>query len=156
MPKHTTGVPIDGHSEYEWDIYKKSPPMSTYTVAMVVVDSSLYNFTETHSGNIGIRAWYRLNNSHDPNDYHVDPYHKMELNANYTSNLLKFFEGYFNVDYKLPKLDSILYTKHPYWAMENWGLISYNSWKFADRLIISHELSHNWFGNLITCKSFNE
>ena len=152
MPKSATGLYRTGHPGYEWDVYEKSPPMSTYTVAMVVVDSSLYNFTETNARDVGIRAWYRLN-SEDPDE---EPYHKMHLNANYTAKFLTFFESYFNIEYKLPKLDSIAYTWHPYTAMENWGLISYSSRTFVDRQLIAHEVSPNWFGNLITCKSINE
>ena len=152
MPKYKTGLLIPAHPGYEWDFYEKSPPMSTYTVAMVVLDNSLYNFTETNARDIQIRAWHPLK-------WHADvlqPYHRMELNANYTVKFLIFFEDYFNIDYKLPKLDSIMYTTNFQTATENWGLISYREDKFVYPPTVAHELSHNWFGNLITCKSFNE
>ncbi len=76
---------------------------------------------------------------------------------------LLFFEEYF--DYKFPfnKCDFVLVEKSKYSAMENVGLITINDLKMVfknttkfDEMerfrIISHEISHMWFGNLVTMK----
>lgn len=78
---------------------------------------------------------------------------------------LKFFEEYFNIKYPLPKLDMIAIPDFGSGAMENWGLVTYREVyllydpvasslksKFRIASVISHELAHQWFGNLVTMK----
>eukprot|EP00929_Paragymnodinium_shiwhaense_P078270 TRINITY_DN40547_c0_g1_i1.p1 TRINITY_DN40547_c0_g1~~TRINITY_DN40547_c0_g1_i1.p1 ORF type:complete len:870 (-),score=221.05 TRINITY_DN40547_c0_g1_i1:33-2642(-) len=74
-----------------------------------------------------------------------------------------YFSSYFGTPYPLPKMDLIAIPDFPIGAMENWGLLTYR----ADALlcqessastmrkqricsIVSHEISHMWFGNLVT------
>ncbi|XP_048858596.1 glutamyl aminopeptidase-like isoform X2 [Brienomyrus brachyistius] len=83
--------------------------------------------------------------------------------ANVTKVIFDYFESYFNMTYSLPKLDKIAIPDFGTGAMENWGLItyressllydasessSYNKMNVAS--IISHELVHQWFGNIVT------
>ncbi len=76
---------------------------------------------------------------------------------------LEFFEEYFGVEYMLPKLDLIALPDFGAGAMENWGAIVFKEPYFLfdpqttspryKRLIaevIAHEISHQWFGNLVT------
>ncbi|GIY99957.1 glutamyl aminopeptidase [Caerostris extrusa] len=88
---------------------------------------------------------------------------------NLTLNLLKSFEEYFDVPYSLPKLDSVIIENYTVPAMEHWGIISYNTKRFlvdenystykrmieVDR-VIAHEIVHQWFGNLVTMKWWND
>jgi len=77
--------------------------------------------------------------------------------------ILKFFEDYFNVKFPLPKQDMIAIPDFAAGAMENWGLITYRetallykegvsaaSNKQRIAIVVSHELAHQWFGNLVT------
>jgi aminopeptidase N len=45
-------------------------------------------------------------------------------------------------------------------AMENWGLITgsedLGSPEFASRLVLAHEVAHQWFGNVVTMTWWNE
>ncbi|CAB1433690.1 unnamed protein product [Pleuronectes platessa] len=88
---------------------------------------------------------------------------------NKTGPILKFFEGYYNSSYPLPKSDQIALPDFNAGAMENWGLITYretallydeavssNSNKERIAAIIAHELAHMWFGNLVTIKWWND
>jgi aminopeptidase N len=78
-------------------------------------------------------------------------------------SLLKYFNDYFGVKYPLPKLDLIAVPGGFGGAMENWGGITF----FESRLlfdaatspqdarrgifsILSHEMAHQWFGDLVT------
>lgn len=74
---------------------------------------------------------------------------------------IDFYESYFKVNYPFNKYDQIFCPEYNVGAMENVGLVTYNEsfiWKspptqrsktiFA--IIIIHELSHQWFGNLVT------
>uniref|UniRef100_A0A8D3DIL8 Aminopeptidase n=1 Tax=Scophthalmus maximus TaxID=52904 RepID=A0A8D3DIL8_SCOMX len=71
--------------------------------------------------------------------------------------------------YPLPKSDQIALPDFNAGAMENWGLITYretallydeafssNSNKERIATIISHELAHMWFGNLVTLRWWND
>jgi tricorn protease interacting factor F2/3 len=81
---------------------------------------------------------------------------------------LEYYESYFGTPYVLPKLHLIGVPEFAAGAMENWGAVTFreaalyvdkNS-SFATRKsvaqIISHELAHQWFGNLVTMKWWND
>lgn len=82
---------------------------------------------------------------------------------------LDFFENYFGVPYPLPKLDVIGLPDFSAGAMENWGLITFReSVLYVDPksssidtkqfvcMVVSHEIAHQWFGNLVTMKWWND
>jgi len=85
-----------------------------------------------------------------------------------TEELLKYYDDYFGIKYPLPKLDQIAIPGGFSGAMENWGGITYNeslllydpktSSEQTKRDIyvdIAHEMSHQWFGNLVTMAWWN-
>jgi len=86
------------------------------------------------------------------------------------SALLSYYNDYFGIRYPLPKLDLIAAPgAGGFSAMENWGAIFY----FEDALlvdpklstesdrqqvaiVIAHEMSHQWFGDLVTMDWWND
>jgi aminopeptidase N len=81
------------------------------------------------------------------------------------THILPFYEDYFGVRYPLPKLDLIAGPGQSqfFGAMENWGAIFFFDRDLlvdpklstqGDRLTvyidIAHEMSHQWFGDLVT------
>lgn len=83
--------------------------------------------------------------------------------------LLELYESYFGIAYPLPKLDLIAVPDFAAGAMENWGAITfrenlllYDPKKSSTRTkqlvaeVISHELAHQWFGNLVTMRWWND
>jgi tricorn protease interacting factor F2/3 len=82
--------------------------------------------------------------------------------------ILAAYEVYYGIPYPLPKLDLIAVSEASFGAMENWGAITFaetrllidaNSTSFARRDVfetISHEVAHQWFGDLVTMKAWNE
>jgi aminopeptidase N len=80
------------------------------------------------------------------------------------ARLLQFYNGYFNIRYPLPKLDLVAAPGSIQGSsMENWGAIFYSQTDLlfdpaksteSDRqrvfLVVSHEMAHQWFGDLVT------
>jgi aminopeptidase N len=80
-----------------------------------------------------------------------------------TEKVLPYYNRYFGIRYPLPKLDQIAIPGGFDGAMENWGGITYNeSMLLFDPqtsslqtkrdifVTVSHEMAHQWFGNLVT------
>jgi aminopeptidase N len=82
--------------------------------------------------------------------------------------LLRYFNDYFAIKYPLPKLDLIAVPHGYVTAMEHWGAITFReslllfdpaaSAGSARRnifVLIAHEISHQWLGNLVTMGWWN-
>jgi tricorn protease interacting factor F2/3 len=90
------------------------------------------------------------------------------LPLEYARKFIRFFEGYFGVKYPLPKVDFIAIPDFAAGAMENWGAITFretallvgtdSSIATKQRVaeVIAHELTHQWFGDLVTMKWWND
>lgn len=81
---------------------------------------------------------------------------------------LSTFEKYFGIPYPLKKLDMVGIPEFSMGAMENWGLVTFreSALLFTDssslnvkKIIaetVCHELAHQWFGNLVTMRWWND
>uniref|UniRef100_A0A673IE12 Aminopeptidase n=1 Tax=Sinocyclocheilus rhinocerous TaxID=307959 RepID=A0A673IE12_9TELE len=131
--------------------------MSTYLLAFIVSD---FGFIEQNMDKLQIRIFARQEAINAGQG---------EYALNVTGPILKFFEKYYNVPYPLPKSDQIALPDFNAGAMENWGLITYretallydeeissNGNKESIVTIIAHELAHQWFGNLVTLRWWND
>jgi len=94
---------------------------------------------------------------------------KGKLSLDFTKKFLSEYEKYFGIKYPLPKLDMIAIPDFAAGAMENWGAITFreaillydpktSSTRTKQYIaeVISHELAHQWFGNLVTMKWWND
>jgi aminopeptidase N len=86
-----------------------------------------------------------------------------------TKAILHYYNNYYAMKYPLPKLDQIAVPDFQAGAMENWGAIIYRE---TDLLIdertsslgakqgvadtIAHEIAHQWFGDLVTMKWWDD
>jgi len=152
MPIREKGVAMERDEEYVWDHFQNSVKMSTYLVAFVI---SKFEYRESEQSDSGVwkfRIWTRK-----------DALSQTEYARSIGPKMLKFFEDYFQVPFPLPKQDMIAAPDFAAGAMENWGLITYretallykpgvsaasNTQRIA--YVVSHELAHQWFGNLVT------
>jgi tricorn protease interacting factor F2/3 len=88
-----------------------------------------------------------------------------ETALDYGKKFLKYYDDYFGVKYPLPKMDFIAVPDFAIGGMENWGAITYSEiGLLVDKKAISvgakqriaeltsHELAHQWFGDLVTMK----
>jgi aminopeptidase N len=85
----------------------------------------------------------------------------------YTKDGLAYYDQYFGIDYPFKKYDQILVPQFIYGAMENAGAVTFTETRFisdnapteerAQQLgsVILHEMSHQWFGDLVTMRWWN-
>jgi len=90
--------------------------------------------------------------------------HNAQYAAEVTGEILEWLEGYFGIPYPYAKLDSVaLPIAFGFGAMENAGLVTYNQQLLLGDpdndsesrqrryfSVATHELAHQWFGNLVT------
>ena len=149
MPSKEEGVVMEEDEGYLWDHYPKSVNMSTYLLKWVV---SKYGYAEavTKRG-VKVRAFYGKNATES-----------MSYAAQNGAKIIDHLEQVFKMEYQLPKMDMVTVPLFRYGAMEEWGLMSFhmkylqheeehNSRRFWVDLVVSHELVHQWAGNLVTC-----
>ena len=91
-----------------------------------------------------------------------------QLPLEYLRSFLAFYESYFRIKFPLPKIDMIAVPDFEAGAMENWGAITFretdllcdekSSVAIKQRVatVIAHEMAHQWFGDLVTMKWWND
>ena len=89
--------------------------------------------------------------------------HQAQFALDVKAKALPVYEEIFDVEYPLPKLDTLVASAFDAGAMENWGLITGRTTVFlwdpkksslaAKKRVIdvqSHECAHMWFGNVVS------
>ncbi|OWF44859.1 Endoplasmic reticulum aminopeptidase 2 [Mizuhopecten yessoensis] len=138
------------------DTFQQTVKMSTYLVAFVVCDFQSVNRTTSQGTKVRVYA----------------PPHQISQ-ANFALDtavkVLDFYNKLFGIKYPLPKQDLVALPDFAAGAMENWGLITFQLTAILldpdvssarDRqyvvIVIAHELAHQWFGNLVSLKWWND
>ena len=137
--------------------FEQTPRMSSYLLAFVV--GELHKKTACTKSGVEVNIWATPAQSEDTLDFALD----------IATRSIDFYNEYFGVPYPLPKSDHVALPDFSSGAMENWGLITYReSCLLADpkltpesskrfiATVIAHELSHQWFGNLVTMQWWND
>lgn len=137
-------------------VFKETPMMSTYLLAFACGEID-YQERITESG-VTIRSYAT-----------PDKKHMTAFSLDIAEKSLAFFEDYFGVEYPLDKLDLLALPDFSSGAMENWGLITFRETallindgsdnidvKQQITLVICHEISHQWFGNLVTMEWWDD
>ena len=136
--------------------FAETPIMSTYLLAFIVGDLACIE-DRTDDG-VLMRVWATRGNE-DKGRFALET----------SIDLLDYFHEYFGVPYPLTKLDHIAIPDFAAGAMENWGAITYrevallvdpeNSSAGTREIvaaIVSHEMAHQWFGNLVTMEWWDD
>lgn len=153
---NTEDVSIFWGSGLVQDNFKDSKAMSTYLVALVVSD---YTRVQDISKSGVVLSVYTP----------PKMIKQAEFALGVATRLFDFFQYFFGVSYPLPKLDLIAVPDFAPGAMENWGLALFresallldkNTTSSAAKqrvvLIIAHEIAHQWFGDLVTMKWWDD
>ncbi len=146
------GVNLDTKVKRKIVEFETTPKMSTYLVAFVMGRFNKVSTITTHG--VEINTYAVLNQSKS----------MLKFPSQIAAEVIDFYDDLFDVKYPLPKLDQVAIPDFEAGAMENWGLVTYReSCLLADEktpkhkrdyvaTVIAHELSHQWFGNLVTMK----
>jgi len=137
-------------------VFERSPRMSTYLLAFVA--GELHSKTATTKDGVEVNVWATP----------AQPAESLDFALDTAVHAIEFYDDYFGTPYPLPKSDHVALPDFSSGAMENWGLITYRevalladpkTTSISSRqyiaLVVSHELAHMWFGNLVTMKWWN-
>jgi len=137
--------------------FETTPRMSSYLLAWAVGDLQ----SKTAKTKSGVDVTLYSTKAH--------PIDSLDFALDVAVRSIEFFEDYFDVPYPLAKADHIALPDFSSGAMENWGLITYRervllaypgdasqSVREQIALVVAHETSHQWFGNLVTMKWWND
>ncbi|XP_016530057.1 alanyl (membrane) aminopeptidase-like b isoform X1 [Poecilia formosa] len=143
--------------EWKYTQFFPTPKMSSYLLALTI---SEFKFTTSPENRVTIKTYARPEA--------IDAGHTRYA-AEITAEILKFYEEHFDLQYGMEDLAQIALPDLEPLAMENWGLITYqegallyeegvSSWLHKEVIttVIAHELAHQWFGNQVTMKWWNE
>lgn len=133
--------------------FENYPKMPTYLLAWVIFERYTFVSTEPYKIN---GTEYRLWTQAD--------YINQSDHANMVaSRLLTALSSYLQIPYTLEKMDQVAIPDFSAGAMENWGIVTYreSGLLYQDKIstsddfrmitmVIAHEFTHQWFGNLVT------
>lgn len=137
--------------------FETTPKMSVYLLAWVV--GEMHSKSAQTKDGVEVNVWSTPVQSLESLDFALD----------IAVRSIEFFNDYFGTPYPLKKCDHVALPDFSSGAMENWGLITYRevallvdptdtsiSSKRYVATVIAHELSHQWFGNLVTMAWWND
>ena len=161
-----TGITVLGNMPVKYEeengnslttTFEKTPRMSSCLLAFVI--GELHKKSAHTKSGVEVNVWATPAQNENTLDFALD----------IATRSIDFYDEYFGVKYPLPKSDHVALPDFSSGAMENWGLITYReSCLLADpeltpessrrfiATVIAHELSHQWFGNLVTMQWWND
>ncbi|WP_169331868.1 M1 family metallopeptidase [Robiginitomaculum antarcticum] len=152
-PAATEAVNEDGWTRYNFETTR---PLPTYLIAFGAGPYDVVDFGDIPANEIRTRP-LRLRGLAAKGS---GP--RLQYALENTEGILTALEGYFGTEYPYEKLDLIAAPEYAFGAMENPGAIVYREYlllldddaplsqKRAYARVHSHELAHQWFGNLVT------
>ncbi|KAJ7470561.1 leucyl aminopeptidase [Mycena latifolia] len=146
-------------TEHKWKItrFQTTPPMSSYIVAFAngpFVHREQKVVMPLSGKTLPLRIYST-----------PDVIHQADFALDVAAKVIPLYETVFDVEYPLPKLDTLVASDFDAGAMENWGLITGRTSALlldpakADinakknvAMTQSHEVAHMWFGNVTTMR----
>ena len=147
---------VSSSGDVKVHVFEPTVVMSSYLIAFVVSDFESIS-SQTKNG-IQVKVWT------PPGLTHLGEY-ALESAV----GIFDYYQSAYGIDYPLTKSDLIAIPDFAAGAMENWGLITFRdtallydpksstaSNKERVAVVVAHELAHQWFGNLVTMKWWND
>uniref|UniRef100_A0A914ZRW4 Nematode cuticle collagen N-terminal domain-containing protein n=1 Tax=Parascaris univalens TaxID=6257 RepID=A0A914ZRW4_PARUN len=152
------------HSSVVLTRFHETPPMSVYLLAFAVGPFVRLEMSTDRS--IPLTIWTL------PEDFLY-----ARFAANFSPIMFDRHEEEFGIEYPFSKLDFVAARSFPVGGMENWGLVVFHNnmilldsflednanmtvdllaEQYAIEKIVTHEIAHQWFGNLVTMNDWSE
>ena len=136
--------------------FETTPRMSSYLLAFAFGDLQGVTSKTKNGTLVGVYATK------------AHPASNLEFALDIAVRSIEFYEDYYGVKYPIPQSLHLALPDFSSGAMENWGLVTYREiYLLVDEnstvtsrqevaLVIAHELAHQWFGNLVTMKWWDD
>ena len=131
-------------------VFEKTPVMSSYLLCFVIGDLHKISYN-----NLSAYCHSSINKEY------------MDFSLQKLVKGFNFYNKYYKISYPIKKLDIVCIPEFESSAMENWGLITFRDTSFlVDKYYpelsklsientINHELVHQWFGNFVSVKNWD-
>ncbi len=149
-------MPLAKEAENHTFMFETTPRMSTYLLAWTI--GKFHKVETTNKNGVRVASYATLS----------QPIQALEFANETAARALEYYDAKFGEKYPLKKLDQVALPDFEAGAMENWGLVTYReSMMLADQsatidtkrsvaLTVTHELSHQWFGDLVTMEWWDD
>ena len=136
--------------------FDTTPHMSSYLLAFALGDLQGKTASSKNGTEVGVFS----TKAHNPKT--------LDFALDIAVRVIDFYEDYFGVRYPIPLSYHVALPDFSAGAMENWGLVTYREvYLLVDEnstvksrqnvaLVVAHELAHQWFGNLVTMKWWDD
>ena len=136
--------------------FDTTPRMSSYLLAFALGDLQGKTASSKNGTEVGVFS----TKAHNPKT--------LDFALDIAVRVIDFYEAYFGVRYPIPLSYHVALPDFSAGAMENWGLVTYREvYLLVDEnstvksrqnvaLVVAHELAHQWFGNLVTMKWWDD
>ncbi|MFC6322474.1 M1 family metallopeptidase [Companilactobacillus baiquanensis] len=131
--------------------------MSTYLIAFAFGDLQ----SKTTTTKSGVKVGVFATKAHKANE--------LDFALDIAKRAIEFYEDFYQTPYPLPHSWQLALPDFSAGAMENWGLVTYREayltldpdntsldTKQLVATVITHELAHQWFGDLVTMKWWDD
>jgi aminopeptidase N len=137
----------------EW-IWREETPISTYLTSVVI---GTFSYTKDNCGDVPLFYYW-------PKDIEKLGYDAM-LSFKDTPSMVKFFQEYIGTAYPYSQYSQVAVDDFDFGGMENTGCTTLTKSILHDKKasidytfdseVVSHELAHQWFGDLVTCRDWS-
>jgi aminopeptidase N len=143
----------DDNGKKRW-LFPVTPKIPSYIFPL---HAGPYKIWEDKSGSVALRLFARQE---------IAQYVQPQEWFTFTQQSFDFYNQYFEIEYPFGKYDQLVVPDFNAGAMENLGAVTFNEIyvgrgvktrleRFRHADVISHELAHMWFGNLVTMDWWN-
>ncbi|MBI2501406.1 MAG: aminopeptidase N [Deltaproteobacteria bacterium] len=134
------------------------PKSSLFSTYLFPLHAGEYKTWESQADSIPLRLFARQS---------IAPYVEVEEWFKITRQGFTFYQTYFDIPYPFKKYDQLIVPDFNSGAMENIGAVTFSE-RYVERgkstekqrekkaSVILHEMSHMWFGNLVTMRWWND
>jgi aminopeptidase N len=137
----------------EW-IWRQETPISTYLTSVVI---GSFSHAEDKCGKLSLSYYW-------PKDIENKNYEPM-LTFKSTPSIIEFFQKYLDTKYPYSKYSQVAVDDFDFGGMENASCTTLTRNFLHDKKasidytgdigVLSHELAHQWFGDLVTCRDWS-